>query len=53
MSTVTGSYTCFSDGLSLLFGRSMSELELKDAERGGHKPDLSFFDEHWVAGVMI
>lgn len=53
MTTVTGSYTCFWDALSLLFGRSMSELVLKEAERGGHKSDLSFLGEPLVLGVRI
>lgn len=53
MSTVTGSYTCFWDVLSLLVGRSISELVLKEAERGGHKSDLSCFDELWVPGGLI
>lgn len=45
MVAVTWSYTCFGDALSLLFGRSMSELGLKDDERGGPRPEAewSFF----------
>lgn len=52
MIAVIWSYTCFGDALSLLFGRSMSELGLKEAERGGPKPDagVSFFG---VSGVCI
>lgn len=46
-------YTCFGGALSLLFGRSMSELGLKEADRGGPKSDadLSLFGEHWVPTV--
>lgn len=51
MLTVHGIYTCFCEGLSLFFGRSMSELVLKDAERGGHKP--SCFVGHWFPVVAI
>ena len=48
---VTCAYTCFEDALSLLFARSMSEPGLKEDERGGPEPILSF--EDWASGVRI
>lgn len=45
-------HTCLWTDLSLLFGRSMSELGVKEAERGGPEPDFSFFGD-WLSGVRI